>query len=202
MCTIHLRWQLSSYPAGAAAGSCFLLVSSSFFLYPAGAAAGSCIWLVVLPAQPQDFVFLSCRRSRRILFLTRFLYRRIHMRLYTVFLWFFFLLLSSFFCQPYNLMYLPAVLIDFNETWSQWLMTQPAYVIWPMTGSKVIQCHRGQKGHFSPKTHQVLRIMQRGPVTYVCSSPWPTLQMLLDHFFIWGHLGSQRSNIRSESKYL
>ena len=54
---------LFSYPAGAAAGSCFLLVSSFFlsffilpaqpqdlvsysFLYPAGAAAGSCFLLV------------------------------------------------------------------------------------------------------------------------------------------------------------
>ena len=111
-------------------------------------------------------------------------------------------LVSSFFCQPHNLMYLRVALIDFNETWSQWSMTQPAYVIWPLTGSKVIQGHGGQKGHFSPKTHQVLRIIQHGPVTYVCSSPWPTLQMLLDHFFIWGHLGSQGSNIRSESKYL
>ena len=36
---------MSSYPAGTAAGYCFLLVSS-FFLYPAGGPAGSCILLV------------------------------------------------------------------------------------------------------------------------------------------------------------
>ena len=141
-----------------------------------------------------------CMQCAFILFLLRSLYRRIHMRLYSVFLWFFFLLLS--FCHPHNLTYLRVALIDFNATWSEWSMTQPAYVIWPLTGSKVIQGHRGQKRSFSPKTHQVLRIMQHGPVTYVCSSPWPTLQMLLDHFFIWGHLGSQGSNIRSESKNL
>ena len=58
---------------------------------------------------------------------------------------------------------------------------------------------QGSKRSFLPKTHQVLRIMQHGPVTHVCSSPWPTLQMLLDHFFIRGHLGSQGSNIKSES---
>ena len=70
---------LRSYPAGADAGYCFLLVSA-FFLYHAGAAAGSCFLLVILPAQPQDIVSysfplsLSCRRSRRILFSSRFLF--------------------------------------------------------------------------------------------------------------------------------
>ena len=43
---------MSSYPAGAAAGYCFLLVSSFFFLLSS----------------------LSCRRSRRILFPTRFFF--------------------------------------------------------------------------------------------------------------------------------
>ena len=38
----------------------------------------------------------------------------------------------SFFCQPYNLMYLWAAMIDFNETWSQWSTTQPVYIIWPL----------------------------------------------------------------------
>ena len=52
------------------------------FLYPAGAATGYCFLLVTLPAQPQGtvsysfllsfFLSLSCRRSRKILFLTRF----------------------------------------------------------------------------------------------------------------------------------
>ena len=75
----------------------------SFFLYPAGAAAGYCILLVsfflssffTLPAQPQGTVsdsFLSFFLSS---FFLSFLYRRIHMRLYSVFLWFFFLLLLS-----------------------------------------------------------------------------------------------------------
>ena len=145
--------------------------------------------MITLPAQPQGTVsdsFLS-------------LYRRIHMRLYSVFLWFFlsytgaftcacilffygsytgaftcacilffygsytgaftcacilffygsFFFLLSFFCQPYNLMYLRAALIDFNEIWSQWSMTQPAYVIWPLTGSKVIQGHGVKKVIFT-----------------------------------------------------
>ena len=61
---------------------------------------------------------------------------------------------------------------------------------------------QGSKRSLLPKTHQVLRIMEHGPVTHVYTSPWPTLQRLLDHFFIWGHLGSQGSNIWSESKYL
>ena len=90
---------MTSYPAGAAAGSCFLLVSSFFFfffLYPAGAAAGYCFLLVTLPAQPKGTVsysfllypagaaagycillvssFLPCRRSRRVLYLTRFFF--------------------------------------------------------------------------------------------------------------------------------
>ena len=52
------------------------------FLYPAGAAAVNCILLVTLPAQPQGtvsysfllsfFLSLPCRRSRRVLYLTRF----------------------------------------------------------------------------------------------------------------------------------
>ena len=169
---------------------------------------------------------LSCRRSRRILFSTRFfflsfflytgaftcacilffygssfLYRRIHMRLYSVFLWFFFLLL---------LLLLSTIKPDVPSScfdrfqWNLVTMIKDPARICHMTLDRV-KGHprsRGSKRLFSPKTHQVLRIMQHGPVTYLWSSPWPTLQMLLDHFFIWGHLGSQGSNIRSESKYL
>ena len=62
-------------------------------------------------------------------------------------------LVLSFFCQPHiKPMYLRAALTDFNETWSQCSMTEPAYVIWSLTGSKVIQGHRDQKGNFTKLT--------------------------------------------------
>ena len=109
---------------------------------------------------------------------------------------------SFFFCQPYNLMYLQAAFDRFQ--WNLVTMINVPARICHMTLDRVKGHPRsqGSKMSFLPKTHQVLRIMQHGPVTHVCASPWPTLQMLLDHFFIWGHLGSQGSNIRSESKYL
>ena len=47
-----------------------LLLSCDFFLYPAGAAAGYCFLLV----SSFFFFFLSCRRSRRILFSSRFFF--------------------------------------------------------------------------------------------------------------------------------
>ena len=68
------------------------------------------------------------------------------------------LILLSFFCQPHNLMYLQTPLTDFNETLLQWSMTKPAYVIWPLTGSNVIQGHRGQKWLFSLKSLLLLQI--------------------------------------------
>ena len=95
--------------------------------------------IVTLPAQPQGTVSDS------------FLYTGAFTCACILFFYGSSFFLSSFFCQPYNLMYLRAALIDFNETWSQWSMTQPAYVIWPLTGSKVIQGHGGQKGHFHQK---------------------------------------------------
>ena len=99
------------------------------------------------------------------------------MHLYSVFHW--------FVLQPNNIMYLRAV------WWSndQLSMTQSAYVIWH--GSKVMWGHRGQKGIFLRKTHQVLRITQHGPVTYVCASPWSTKVIRWFSFLIWGHLGSR-----------
>ena len=74
------------YPAGDSGRVLFLtrFFFLSFFLYPAGAAAGSCFLLVS---------FLSCRRSRRILFPTRFFFLLLLSS--SSFFFFFLLLLSS-----------------------------------------------------------------------------------------------------------
>ena len=44
MCTSHLRWQFSSYPAGGPAGSCILLVSSFFFFFLLLLSSSSFFW--------------------------------------------------------------------------------------------------------------------------------------------------------------
>ena len=94
---------ITCYPAGAAAGYCFLLVSASFFIlpaqpqdlvsysfllssYPAGAAAGSCFLLVSsYPAGD----------SGRVLFLSRFFFLSFFL------LSFFFLATRLFHILPY-----------------------------------------------------------------------------------------------------
>ena len=133
------------YPAEAPAGSCILLISSFFFIQAHSHAPVFCFSMVLIQAHSHAPVF--CFSMVLSFFLIQ-AHSHAPVFCFSMVLSFF---LSSFFCQPYNLMYLRAALIDFNETWSQWLMTQPAYVIWPLTGSKVIQGHGGQKGHFHQK---------------------------------------------------
>ena len=55
---------VSSYPAGAAAGYCILLVSAAAASYPAGAAAGSCILLVSSFFLLSSFFFLLLLATR------------------------------------------------------------------------------------------------------------------------------------------
>ena len=108
---------------------------------------GASHWIICSYANPQCWIeclFLFLKMCN-----LRFTYRLTYLaplaRAQFLVLSFF---LSFFSCQPHNLMYLRAPLTDFKETWSQWLMTQPAYVIWPLTWSKVIQDHIGQKCYF------------------------------------------------------
>ena len=138
------------------------------------------------------------------------------MRLYSVFLWFCFL--SFFFCQPHNQMYLRAPSTNFNETWSQWSMTQPACVIWPLTGSKVTQGHRGQKKlFFSLKSLLLLQITDNIDIICTYESPLASVawvdkdlgsKVILGHFrclekwgqmsifsYIWASGGTSRTII-------
>ena len=177
--------QTSSYPARVAGQGIvllqFLLSSSS---YPARAAGQGLILhqFLILPAQPQDIVFfsfpllsssfLSCRRSRRILFLTRF--------------FFLLLLLLILPAQPQDLVSYSFLLSSSSSSSSSSFFffffllathlfhTLPYIWFWPnlltvtgtlttthtlkMVGSGVTMGSLGSKRSFSPKTHQVLQI--------------------------------------------
>ena len=123
----------SRYPAGAAAGYCFLLVSS-FFLYPAGAAAGSC-FLLVSSSYPAGaaagYCFLLVSSS-------------------------FFLLLLSFW-QHVFFTYFPTS--DFDQTWSKWPVAWPLLRHGQWWDQMSRWGHWGQKGHFHQKGIKSFRIL-------------------------------------------
>ena len=122
---------VSSYPAGAAAGYCFLLVSSLscrrsrrklfptrfLFLYPAGAAAGSC------------FLIVSSSAS--------------------------FFLLS--FWQHVFFTYFPTS--DFDQTWWKWPVPWPLLRLRQWWAQRSRWGHWGQKGHFHQKGIKSYRIL-------------------------------------------
>ena len=135
--------------------------------YPAGAAAGSCFLLVTLPAQPQGtvsysfllsssssssffFFFLPCRRSRRVLFLTRFFFLLLLLLLLSSSFFFFFLLATHLFhTLPYIWFWPNLLTVTGTLTTTHTLK---------MVGSGVTMGSLGSKRSFSPKTHQVLQI--------------------------------------------
>ena len=97
-----------------------------------------------------DVSSLSCRRSRRILFLTRFFFLLLLLLL---------LLLSSsssFFWQHIFFTHFPTS--DFDQTCSQCLVPITTTRTLKMVGSGVTMGSLGSKRSFSPKTHQVLQI--------------------------------------------
>ena len=104
---------------------------------------------------------LSCRRSRRILFLTRFFFllllssssssvRRFTPNLFLscdFFLSFFLLLLLLL--LSHNLLLLPHAWSDFDQTWSEWPVgewLQKLCFVWPQRSCRG---HRGQKVIFT-----------------------------------------------------
>ena len=131
----------------------YLLFSSwsrTWVFYPAGAAAGYCIWLVSLP----------CRRSRRVLYLTRFfilpaqpqdLVSYSFLSSFFFFFFFFLLLLATrvFHTFPYILFWPNLVTMTGTLTTTQ---------AQKMVGSGVTMGSLGSKRSFAPKRHQVLQI--------------------------------------------
>ena len=154
---------LTSYPAGAAAGSCFLLVSSFFFFLPCRRSRR--VLYLTRFFFLYFFLSLSCRRSRRILFLTRFLpCRRTGRVLYLTRFFFLLLLLSSssssfffFFLLATHLFHtLPYIWFSPNLLTVTGTLTTTHTL--KMVGSGVTMGSLGSKRSFSPKTHQVLQI--------------------------------------------
>ena len=144
------------YPAGAAAGYCFLLVSSSFcffilpaqpqdtvfysfpllLLYPAGAAAGSCFLLV-----SSFFLSLPCRFRRQGIV--------------------FFVFLSSSgntsTANNFNISWLIFTKLGHNNPYLRGIMSHD---------QQGVKGHVGVKGHFSLKMLLLLQILSHGHVTY------------------------------------
>ena len=102
-------WDLDVSYTSVANGCVLFLLRSSFF---------------ILPAQPQDIVSYSFPLSYTSVCKTDvscFSCVLLYTGAFTcACILFFYGSSFFFFCQPYNLMYLRAALIDFNETWSQW----------------------------------------------------------------------------------
>ena len=118
------------------------LDSYSFLLYPAGAAAGYCFLLV------SSSFFLPCRRTGRVLYLTRFFFLLLLLSSSSFF--FFFLLATHLFhTLPYIWFWPNLLTVTGTLTTTHTLK---------MVGSGVTMGSLGSKRSFSPKTHQVLQI--------------------------------------------
>ena len=112
-------------------------------------------------------------------------------------------LLSSFFffLSSHNLLLLPHALSDFDQTWSEWPVSdqlQKLSTVWPQRSCRG---HRGQKGHFYGKCYSSYTLHSRGTWLMHINN----LDILYKNYHltdqsgvIWGHRG-QKNKVKLQT---